>query len=40
MSYLAATTWIAFMVWLAIGLVVYFGYARHRSALNTAAQAA
>ncbi|HEY1151659.1 MAG TPA: amino acid permease [Pseudoduganella sp.] len=40
MSYLAATTWIAFLVWLAIGLVVYFGYARHRSALNIAAQAA
>ncbi|MGO4377915.1 amino acid permease [Pseudoduganella sp. RAF53_2] len=40
MTYLAATTWIAFLVWLAIGLVVYFGYARHRSVLNTAAQAA
>lgn len=34
MSFLSAVTWIAFMVWLVIGLVVYFGYARHRSALN------
>jgi APA family basic amino acid/polyamine antiporter len=34
MSFLGKTTWIAFLVWLAIGLVVYFTYSRHRSALN------
>jgi APA family basic amino acid/polyamine antiporter len=27
-------TWIAFTVWLLIGLVVYFTYARHHSLLN------
>jgi len=32
--FLQATTWIAFLVWLAIGLVVYFTYARKRSLLN------
>ncbi|SIT43062.1 Uncharacterized amino acid permease YhdG [Paraburkholderia ribeironis] len=32
--FLQATTWIAFLVWLAIGLVVYFTYARQRSLLN------
>ncbi|MDR3493397.1 MAG: amino acid permease, partial [Ancalomicrobiaceae bacterium] len=31
MAYLAATTWIAFGIWLAIGLVIYFGYARQHS---------
>ncbi|HWJ93359.1 MAG TPA: amino acid permease [Telluria sp.] len=35
MSFLSAVTWIAFLVWLVIGLVVYFGYARHRSTLAT-----
>lgn len=34
MSFLSATTWIAFLIWLVIGLVVYFGYARSRSLLN------
>ncbi|MDR3496913.1 MAG: amino acid permease C-terminal domain-containing protein, partial [Ancalomicrobiaceae bacterium] len=34
MAYLAATTWIAFGIWLAIGLVIYFGYARQHSRLN------
>ncbi|MGZ4111370.1 MAG: amino acid permease [Tumebacillaceae bacterium] len=34
MSQLAAVTWIAFVIWLAIGLVVYFGYSRSRSLLN------
>jgi APA family basic amino acid/polyamine antiporter len=34
MAFLGKATWIAFLVWLAIGLVVYFAYARHRSALN------
>jgi APA family basic amino acid/polyamine antiporter len=34
MSFLSATTWMAFLIWLVIGLVVYFGYARSRSLLN------
>jgi APA family basic amino acid/polyamine antiporter len=34
MAFLGRTTWIAFLAWLAIGLVVYFGYARKRSLLN------
>jgi APA family basic amino acid/polyamine antiporter len=40
MTYLNAITWIAFGIWLVIGLVVYFCYARHRSVLNLAAQPA
>jgi APA family basic amino acid/polyamine antiporter len=40
MSFLSATTWIAFLVWLAVGLVVYFAYARHRSVLNKPAEVA
>jgi APA family basic amino acid/polyamine antiporter len=40
MTYLSATTWIAFGTWLVLGLIVYFGYARHRSVLNGAVQAA
>jgi APA family basic amino acid/polyamine antiporter len=39
MSFLSKTTWIAFLIWLVIGLVVYFGYARHRSVLNKPAEA-
>jgi APA family basic amino acid/polyamine antiporter len=38
MSFLSALTWIAFLIWLVLGLVVYFGYARSRSALNTVTQ--
>ena len=34
MSFLSWHTWVAFVVWLALGLVVYFGYARQRSLLN------
>jgi len=34
MIFLSAVTWIAFTVWLLIGLVVYFTYARHHSLLN------
>lgn len=34
MSFLSWHTWVAFAVWLALGLVVYFGYARQRSLLN------
>ncbi len=36
MAFLTVTTWIAFGIWLAIGLAVYFGYARHHSLLNKA----
>jgi len=36
MSFLSWHTWVAFGVWLAIGVVVYFGYARQRSLLNKA----
>jgi APA family basic amino acid/polyamine antiporter len=35
MGFLSRTTWLAFLAWLALGLVVYFGYARQRSLLNT-----
>jgi APA family basic amino acid/polyamine antiporter len=34
MSQLKWQTWAAFVVWLVIGLVVYFGYSRSRSKLN------
>jgi APA family basic amino acid/polyamine antiporter len=34
MSFLSWHTWVAFIIWLAIGLVVYFTYARQRSLLN------
>ncbi|MTV36533.1 amino acid permease [Duganella radicis] len=34
MAYLSWFTWVAFMIWLAIGLVIYFGYARKHSLLN------
>jgi basic amino acid/polyamine antiporter, APA family len=34
MCFLGAVTWMAFGIWLVIGLGVYFGYARHRSLLN------
>jgi APA family basic amino acid/polyamine antiporter len=34
MSFLSWHTWVAFLIWLVIGLVVYFGYARSRSHLN------
>jgi APA family basic amino acid/polyamine antiporter len=30
-------TWLAFLVWLAIGLIVYFGYSRNNSLLARAA---
>jgi len=36
MCFLSWHTWVAFIIWLVIGLVVYFGYARQRSLLNTA----
>jgi APA family basic amino acid/polyamine antiporter len=34
MTFLSWHTWVAFIVWLALGLVVYFGYARSRSLLH------
>jgi APA family basic amino acid/polyamine antiporter len=34
MCYLSWVTWVAFGIWLLIGLVVYFGYARKHSLLN------
>lgn len=34
MSFLSWHTWLSFAIWLAIGLMVYFGYARQRSSLN------
>ncbi|TFW30033.1 amino acid permease [Massilia arenosa] len=39
MAFLSRTTWIAFLAWLAIGLVVYFTYARKHSLLNQQAAA-
>ncbi|MGK5045858.1 amino acid permease [Janthinobacterium sp. GB4P2] len=34
MTFLSWVTWMAFSIWLAIGLVIYFGYARRRSLLH------
>ena len=34
MTFLSPTTWIAFGIWLLIGLAVYFGYSRKRSHLH------
>ena len=34
MTYLSWHTWVAFIIWMAIGLVIYFGYARKHSAMN------
>ncbi|WP_299089368.1 amino acid permease [uncultured Metabacillus sp.] len=34
MTSLPAITWIAFIIWIMIGLIVYFGYAKRRSKLN------
>jgi basic amino acid/polyamine antiporter, APA family len=36
MAFLSLTTWVAFGIWLAMGLVVYFGYSRQRSELGKA----
>jgi APA family basic amino acid/polyamine antiporter len=34
MTFLKQTTWLVFGAWLAIGLVIYFAYARRRSLLH------
>jgi APA family basic amino acid/polyamine antiporter len=33
---LPAATWIAFAIWLVIGLLVYFAWSQHHSELNNA----
>ena len=34
MAHLATLTWIAFVVWLVLGLVIYFLYARRHAVLH------
>ena len=34
MTYLSWHTWVAFIIWMAIGLLIYFGYARKHSLMN------
>jgi APA family basic amino acid/polyamine antiporter len=38
MTGLTVITWMRFLVWLVIGLVIYFAYSRHRSSLNPETQ--
>lgn len=38
MTGLTVITWIRFIVWLILGLVIYFVYSRHRSTLNPASR--
>lgn len=40
MMSLTVENWVRFVVWLAIGLAIYFFYSRHRSALRDGAEAA
>ncbi len=34
MAGLGAITWSAFLIWMALGLIVYFAYGRHRSVIQ------
>lgn len=34
MTFLSKTTWIAFVIWLVIGLAIYFGYSRRNAVLH------
>jgi len=36
MAFLPALTWLRFIVWLVLGLIVYFAYSRHHSKLEQA----
>jgi len=40
MASLGLITWAAFLIWMAIGLTIYFGYSRHRSTVQAAHAAA
>jgi APA family basic amino acid/polyamine antiporter len=35
MAGLGAITWEAFLIWMAIGLIIYFTYSRHTSVIRT-----
>ena len=34
MAGLGAITWAAFLIWMAVGLIIYFTYSRHTSAIR------
>jgi basic amino acid/polyamine antiporter, APA family len=38
MAGLGSITWAAFLIWMALGLIVYFAYSRHRSAVHVASR--
>ena len=38
MAGLGAITWIAFLIWMTVGLVIYFSYSRHISRVQLAEQ--
>ncbi|MBV9225391.1 MAG: hypothetical protein JOY85_15265 [Acidobacteriaceae bacterium] len=39
MAGLGSITWAAFLIWMALGLVIYFSYTRHVSLVQTAGRA-